>query len=541
MDRAPDRITQQAALGPHPSPLAPRSSVAVIILAAGQGTRLKSRHPKPLHRVGGRPLIDHVLRAAAALGPARTVVVTGHGGEAVRAHLALDRGGDGATAADGHQRLAEARQAERRGTADAVRVGLPLIEEGLATVVVLYADTPLVTGETLASLVAARVAAGARLALVTCHASDPTGYGRIRRDAGGRVIGIVEQKAATADERRIREINTGFYAIDAAWLRAQLPRIQPSVNGEYDLPDLVGLAVAAAQLDQPWPIVAVEADISEALGINDRVQLAEAEGIMRARTLRRLMLDGVTIIDPASAFVDDTVAIGQDTIIHPFSIITGATTIGADCQIGPGARIDNCAIGDGCRVVASSLEGSTMAAGADIGPYSRLRPGAALGPGVHVGNFAEIKNASLGAGTAMGHVGYIGDAAVGERVNIGAGAITSNYDGQRKHRTIIGDDAFIGCDTIFVPPVQVGAGAYTGAGAVVNRDVPPETVVVGVPARPLRRGAKGARGPEGEGHDEQRAADRLIPSSLRPPWPHLAPGPASEETGRTPASLHRQR
>jgi bifunctional UDP-N-acetylglucosamine pyrophosphorylase/glucosamine-1-phosphate N-acetyltransferase len=409
---------------------------------------------------------------------------------------------------------------------------------------VLYADTPLVTGETLAALVAARAGAGARLALVTCHAPDPTGYGRVRRDADGRVVGVVEQKSATADERAIREINTGFYAIDAAWLRAELPRIQPSVNGEYDLPDLVGLAVAAARPGEPWPIAAVEADFSEALGINDRVQLAEAERLLRARTLRRLMLGGVTIIDPASAFVDDTVTIGQDTIIHPFTIITGATTIGADCQIGPGARIESCAIGDGCRVVASSLEGSTMADGSDIGPYSRLRPGAALGPGVHVGNFAEIKNASLGAGTAMGHVGYIGDAAVGERVNIGAGSITSNYDGRRKHRTVIGDDAFIGCDTIFVPPVEVGAGAYTGAGAVVNRDVPPETVVVGVPARPLRRGARG-EGRGGHEDGEAEMAHRHEEGGSDPhPHPNPLPGgegindhshPAAGEIGRAPS------
>jgi bifunctional UDP-N-acetylglucosamine pyrophosphorylase/glucosamine-1-phosphate N-acetyltransferase len=492
---------RQALLNPQPSALHPRPSarLAVIVLAAGQGSRLRSRLPKPLHRAGGRPLIDHVLRAAAALDPAETVVVTGHGAAALREHLALDRHGAGAPAAAGHHRLIEAHQAEQLGTAHAARVGLAAIGAEIETVLLLYADTPLVTAATLTALVAARQAAGAPLALVTCLAPDPTGYGRIRRDAAGRLTGIIEEKVASAAERALGEINAGIYAFDAAWLRAALPRVERSQAGEYYLTDLVALAVAEARPDRPWPVATVSADISEALGINDRVQLAQAEALLRARTLRRLMLAGVTVIDPATTYVDDTVTIGPDTIIYPFTIITGTTTIGADCQIGPHATIDACVIGDGCRVVASMLEQSTMAAGANIGPYSHLRPGAALGPGVHVGNFAEIKNASLGAGTAMGHVGYIGDATVGANVNIGAGTITANYDGWRKHRTTIGDGAFIGCDTILRAPVEVGAGGKTGAGAVVLHDVPPGETVVGLPARPLRRspGSPGAPGASG--------------------------------------------
>ena len=457
--------------------------LAVIVLAAGQGTRMRSRLPKPLHRAGGRPLIDHVLRAGAALRPAQTIVVTGHGADEVRAHLE-----ESADASPGAPtgRLATVHQAEQLGTAHAVMVALPALDPDIATAVVLYGDTPLLTEETLVELVAARAAEGVPVAFVTCLAPDPAGYGRILRDAANRVTGIVEDRVATPAQRRIAEINGGVYAFDAAWLRTALPRIQVSPRGEYYLTDLVGLASAEAG-DGAWPVATAAADISEALGVNDRVQLAEAEARLRARTARRLMLAGVTLIDPATTFIDDTVEIGQDTIIYPFTTITGATTIGADCRIGPHATIDACTISDGCRVLASTLEGSTMEAGSDIGPYSHLRPGAHLGPGVHVGNFGEIKNAYIGAGTLIGHVSYIGDATLGERVNIGAGAITANYDGRRKNRTIIGDDAFIGCDTILRAPVEVSPGAATGAGAVVTRDVPPGTIAVGIPARPLKR------------------------------------------------------
>ncbi|MCC6628825.1 MAG: bifunctional UDP-N-acetylglucosamine diphosphorylase/glucosamine-1-phosphate N-acetyltransferase GlmU [Chloroflexi bacterium] len=454
---------------------------AVIVLAAGQGTRLRSRLPKPLHRVGGRALIDHVLAAAAALRPVRTIVVTGHGAATLRQHLGLDD----AAPASAPAGLVAVTQAEQRGTGHAVAVAVPCLPDAVTTVVILYADTPLVTPETLSALVVARAATGARLAMVTCPAPNPTGYGRIVRDAAGRAAGIAEEKTATPAERAISEINAGIYAVDAGWLRTTLPRLAPSPTGEVYLTDLVGLAVAGAAPDQPWPVVTVNADISEALGVNDRVQLAEAAAFVRARVLRRLMLDGVTIVDPATTYIDAIVRIDADTIIEPGSIITGATTIGTDCQIGPGARIDACTIGNGCRVIDSTLESSTLADGATIGPYSHLRPGSSLGAGVHVGNFAEIKNSRLGPGTAMGHVGYIGDADIGAGVNIGAGAITANYDGRRKHRTTVGDGAFIGVDTVLRAPVTVAAGARTGAGAVVTRDVAAGQTVVGVPARPL--------------------------------------------------------
>jgi bifunctional UDP-N-acetylglucosamine pyrophosphorylase/glucosamine-1-phosphate N-acetyltransferase len=319
---------------------------------------------------------------------------------------------------------------------------------------------------------------------VTCQAPDPTGYGRILRDETGRLNAIVEEKDAGPAERAINEINAGIYAFDAAWLRTQLPRVERSPAGEYYLPDLVALAITEAQPDTAWPVTTVLASLDEALGINDRVQLATAEAVLRRRILHRLMLGGVTIIDPVTTYIDDAVTIGPDTTIYPGTTITGPTTIGGDCRIGPHAMIDSSVIADGCRVVASMIEQSRVEAGVDIGPFSHLRPGASLGPGVHIGNFAEIKNARIGAETAIGHVSYIGDASVGERVNIGAGTITCNYDGVHKHRTVIGDDVFIGSDTMLVAPVEVGARGRTGAGAVVTRDVPPDTLVVGVPARP---------------------------------------------------------
>jgi bifunctional UDP-N-acetylglucosamine pyrophosphorylase/glucosamine-1-phosphate N-acetyltransferase len=462
--------------------------LAVVVLAAGQGTRLRSRRPKPLHAVGGRPLIDHVLRAAAGLGPDQTIVVTGHGAAEVRRHLGLE--GD-REPPDGLGRLDEAHQAEQLGTAHAVAVALPRLQPAVESVVILYADTPLLTSETLAALVAARAAAGAPLALVTCRTPDPTGYGRIVRDGAGRPTGIVEEKAATPEQRAIDEINTGFYAVDAAWLRANLPRIERNPAGEYYLTDLIALAVAGARPAGPWPVVTTSAEISEAMGINDRVQLAEAGALLRRRTLRRLMLGGATIVDPATTYIDDTVEIGPDTIVLPGTTITGATRIGGGCTVGPQAIIDSSTIGDRCRVVASVLESCIMEADSDVGPFSHLRPGAHLESHVHVGNYAEVKNARLGSGTAMGHFSYIGDATVGRDVNIAAGVITANYDGRVKHHTTIGDAAFIGCDTVLRAPVEVGQGAVTGAGAIVTRDIPPETVAVGMPARPIKRRPRG--------------------------------------------------
>jgi bifunctional UDP-N-acetylglucosamine pyrophosphorylase/glucosamine-1-phosphate N-acetyltransferase len=273
--------------------------------------------------------------------------------------------------------------------------------------------------------------------------------------------------------------------VDATWLRTIMPSIVRSPTGEYYLTDIIGLAVAAAESFRSWPVASVRADLSEALGVNDRIQLAAAEAVLRARTTRRLMLSGVTIVDPATTCIDADVTIGQDTVVHPFSIISGQTTIGPDCQIGPGARIVSSVIGAATIIVDSTVEQSQVADRVTIGPYSHLRPGTQIDDDVHIGNYAEIKNSRLGAHTAMGHVGYLGDATVGDHVNIGAGTITANYDGRLKQRTVIGDGAFIGVDTVLRAPVQVGAGGRTGAGAVVTRDVAAGETVIGVPARPM--------------------------------------------------------
>ena len=471
----------------------PGESLAVVLLAAGQGTRLRSRLPKPLHRLGGRPLIDHVLRAAAALQPAQTIVVTGHGADQLHQRLGLDGGESESAAASQVGRLSAAHQVEQLGTAHAVSMALPLLDPGIDVVIVLYADTPLITGEALERLVETRRQSGAPLALLACVATNPFGLGRVIRDEHGRVIRIVEEKVATAEEKGIVEINAGFYAMDATWLRSALPKVERSPTGEYLLPDLVAIAIADALPEAPWPVVTSGADFAETLGINDRAQLAEASAVLRARTHQRLMLAGVTIEDPATTYIDDTVEIGQDTLVRPFSVISGATRIGADCVIGPAATIDACEIGDRCQVVSSTLESSAVEAGTDIGPYAHLRPGARLGPGVHVGNFAEIKNSRIGAGTAIGHFSYLGDATVGDHVNIGAGTITANYDGEHKHPTTIGDDAFIGSDTILIAPVEVASGSYTAAGAVVNRDIPRDTIAIGVPARHRSRPARRRR------------------------------------------------
>jgi len=459
------------------------ATVATVVLAAGMGTRMCSKLPKVLHLLGGRPMVAYALRAAAAVNPLamNTVIVIGHGAEQVRETLGPD--------------YAYAVQLPQRGTGHAVLLALPYIPDDAGTVLVLYGDTPLITAETVRALVTTHITSGARVTLLAAHVAEPAAYGRIVRDAAGRVTGIVEAKVATDTERAITEVNSGPCCFDAAWLRATLPTVPPSATGEIYLTDLVALALEA-EGDAPgvsslpdtrrWPVAAVVIGEGEAAGVNDRVQLAHAEAALRQRTLTQLMRAGVTITDPATTYIDDTVTVAADTVIAPGCVLTGRTAIGADCTIGPYALIHESMIGDRCRVVASSLNGATMHDDTACGPYSRLRAGAVIESGAHIGNFAEVKNSTIGAHTAMGHFSYIGDATVGAHVNIGAGTITANYDGTpEKKRTEIGDDAFIGSGTVLRAPVRVGKGAATGGQAFVNRDVPAGAVVAGVPARPL--------------------------------------------------------
>ncbi len=450
-----------------------KASLAVVILAAGAGTRMRSLLPKPLHELGGRPLIGYALRAAAALRADTTVIVVGHRADELRSVLG-----------DGHL---FATQVPQQGTAHAVEVALPHIPDAVATVLVLFSDTPLLSEGTLTALLELHHMQRAKVTLLTACVADPAAYGRIIRDDSGRVVAIVEARMATAEQLRGDEINSGVCCFDAAWLRAMLPRVEENASGERYLTDLVAMALHAADGDGDYPVAAIATSETEAMGINDRVQLAEAETVLRQRTLRRLMVSGVTIRDPAATFIDDTVAIGNDTIIEPGCVLRGATTVGAGCVIGPYTMMTASTVGDRCRVVASSLEYATMESDTDCGPFSHLRSGAVIRTGAHIGNFAEVKQSVIGPHTAVGHFSYLGDATIGAHVNIAAGTITANYDGTpEKKRTEIGDGAFIGCDTILRAPVRVGAGAATGAGAVVTHDVEDGVLVAGVPARPMR-------------------------------------------------------
>lgn len=452
------------------------TATAAVVLAAGQGTRMRSRLPKVLHPVAGRAMLDHVLAALRGAGIEQQVVVTGHGAEEVEAHL-----GD---------RAASIRQEPQRGTADAVRAGLSLIGAEVGQVVVAMGDAPLVPAELYDALRRAQAEGDACIALLSARVADPAGYGRVLRAADGSIRAIVEEAAADADTRGIDEVNAGTYCFDAGWLRANVAAVPASASGEHYLTDLVAMAVASGRR-----VVVVAAPRPElAMGINDRVGLAVAERLARAEIAERHMRAGVTIVDPASTYIDAEVEIGEDARIEPWTILTGATAIGAAAVIGPQAQVHDSRIGQRTRVWSSVIESSTVAEDVQIGPYGHLRPGCEIGPGCRIGNYAELKQARVGARTQVHHFSYLGDADLGEGVNIGAGAVTANFDGAVKHRTTIGAGAFIGVDTMLRAPITIGPGARTGAGAVVTRDVPAGETVVGMPARKI--GTRRRSGPE---------------------------------------------
>jgi bifunctional UDP-N-acetylglucosamine pyrophosphorylase/glucosamine-1-phosphate N-acetyltransferase len=447
------------------------------VLAAGFGTRMRSRRAKLLHTVAGRPMIDNVLHCARACDPAQIVVVVGHQADQLRQHLA------------GADDVGFAVQEQLLGTGHAVGAALPAIVAANDAVMVLFADHPLITPAMVAAVLDEHRRSGAVVTMASC--SHPTGglHGRLTRDAAGRIVRVTEARDVGSEAPGPKEINSGIHCFDRDWLATALPQLTRQSNGEYYLTELVELAARDGDRSggAPWPVAAVEVDVNAAMGVNNRVELANAERLARRWIAERHMLNGVTIVDPDSTFIDHDVTIEQDTVVYPFSLLLGGTAIGADCTIGPGAHICDSIVRDGATVRDSTVEGAEIGPGTDVGPYSRLRPGAKLAGGVHVGNFAEIKNSTVGPGTAIGHFSYLGDATIGEEVNIGAGVITSNYDGRVKHRTIIGDRAFIGVDTILRAPVEVGSDAYTGGGAFVNRDVPAGQTVVGIPARPIAR------------------------------------------------------
>ena len=436
--------------------------MVAVILAAGKGTRMKSALPKVLHAVGGRPMLRHVMTAAEQAGAKRTIVVVGFGGDQVQAKI-------GAAAE-------YVLQAEQLGTGHAMMQVQPVLAGFSGTILLLCGDTPLLTDKTLLALVAAHQQSGAAATVLTAMPADATGYGRILRNESGQVLGIVEQKDATPEQKKIGEINTGIYCFEAAPLFAALAGLTcNNAQKEYYLTDVLAILAQAGQ-----QVGAVEvSDFQETLGINSRLQLAEAEAILRRRKLVELMDSGVTVMDPASTFVDATVSVGEDTVLYPFTWLEGETTIGRDCRIGPNSRIADSQLGDAVTLHFSYAHECKIAEGVTVGPYVHLRPDTQLATGVKVGNFVEIKNSLVGQGSKVPHLSYIGDTDIGSGVNIGSGTITVNYDGKKKHRTHIGDDAFIGCNTNLVAPVSVGAGAYIAAGSTITKDVPDGALGVG--------------------------------------------------------------
>ncbi len=445
------------------------TKLAGVVLAAGQGTRLKSARPKVLHPLAGRPLVHYAVEAMAAAAGHPPVLVVGPDSAEVRAAL-----GD---------RAAYAVQPQALGTADAVRCAADELQGRCDAVVVSYADMPLLRPETLRALVEQQASNPGPLTLLSLSSSRRGDFGRVVRDGAGRVQAVVEAAQATPEQLRLTEVNVGAYCFNAEWLWPALARLPLSPKGEYYLTDLVGLAAGEGQ-----PVAAVTIDDEdEVIGINNRVQLAEAETALRRRVNTGWMLAGVTLADPATTYIEPGVELGPDTLVLPNTHLTGRSVVGAECVIGPNTILRDTTVGDRCRVECSVLEGAWLAEDVSVGPFAHLRSGARLERGVHMGNFGEVKNSTLGPGVKMGHFSYVGDATLGPEVNVGAGTITCNFDGVRKNPTVVGAGAFIGSDTMLVAPVTVGAGARTGAGAVVTKNVPPDTLAVGVPARVIRR------------------------------------------------------
>ena len=437
-------------------------SLSVVVLAAGEGKRFRSALPKPLHRAAGRPLLWHVLAAAAGLGAERTVVVVGRSADEVRA----------AVGSFGFGQVSFAVQQELRGTGDALAAALPLLPAD-GEVLVLYGDTPLLTAGTLERLLAAHRSGGAQATLLTARLKDPTGLGRVLRGPDGAVTGVVEERDATAEQRAITEINAGFYVFQRRALDG-LARLEPDNDqGEYYLPALVPLLLEAG-----GRVASSEAPADEVLGVNDRAQLAAATAVLRRRTLERLLAAGVTVVDPATTYVDTDVDVGQDTVLEPLTFLEAGTRIGAGCTIGPNTRLVACRVDDEATVIQAVAVQSHIGARAMVGPFAYLRPGVELGPGGKVGTYVEVKKSSIGRGSKVPHLTYVGDAEIGEDVNVGAGTVFVNYDGERKHRTVVGDGAFIGSDTMLVAPLTIGDGAQTAAGSTITKDVPPGALAI---------------------------------------------------------------
>ncbi|GAC1654354.1 MAG: bifunctional UDP-N-acetylglucosamine diphosphorylase/glucosamine-1-phosphate N-acetyltransferase GlmU [Ktedonobacteraceae bacterium] len=444
---------------------------------------MRSKLPKVLHPLAGLPLLAHVLNAVEAIPTTLSSISQGISVSTHKSIVVLGHEAQQIETAFG-ERCLYAVQEEQLGTGHAVLAAQSTVDALYPlpqTVLVCYGDTPLVSSKMLATVLHEHITQQATITFLTATAEHSSDFGRIVRDSQGHIREIVEMKRATPEQKRLKEVNSGVYCFHRAWLWEALRALPRNSSGEYYLTDLVGIAGAQERV-----ISTVHGTLDETIGINDRVQLAAAENLLRKRILERHMYAGVSIVDPATTYIDETVSIGMDTVILPGTMITGKTIISGECRIGPNTTIDASTVGERCIVLASALEDAVLEDDVRIGPFSHCRSGAYLAHGVRMGNFGEVKNSYIGAETDMHHFSYLGDANVGEHVNIAAGTITSNFDGKQKHSTTIGTGAFIGCDTTLIAPVTVGDYAYTGAGAVVNRDVPPHALVVGIPARVLR-------------------------------------------------------
>jgi bifunctional UDP-N-acetylglucosamine pyrophosphorylase/glucosamine-1-phosphate N-acetyltransferase len=439
-------------------------SLAAIVLAAGKGTRMKSATPKVLHGVAGLPMLHYPLDVLKGLKAGPVVVVVGSGAEEVKAAFPL-------------KSLTYVMQAPQLGTGHAALCASRALRGFKGDVLILSGDVPLITEDTLKALVKThRMRGGAEITLVTTVLEDPAGYGRVLRDARGVVEGVVEDRDASPAEKGIKEINAGIYLVRSDFLLRHIRTLgSENAQGEYYLPDLIGMAAKtggrAASITVDGP--------DEVMGINNRVELARADSVMRGRINRALMLSGVTLIDPLTTYIDRGVEVGPDTVIRPGAHLLGKTCIGRRCAIGEWVSVRDSEIGDGSTINAFSvIESSRAGSGVVIGPFARLRPGNVIGDNARIGNFVEVKKTRMGRGTKANHLSYLGDSVIGSDVNIGAGTITCNYDGVHKHTTIIEDRAFIGSDTQLVAPVTVGEGAYVGSGTTVTKDVPPWSLVI---------------------------------------------------------------
>ena len=437
------------------------SDLVTVILAAGKGTRMKSKLPKVLHKAAGKTMVQHVLDAAKAAGAKRSIVVTGFGGDAVRA------------AVGGQAEFAE--QKEQLGTGHAVMQTAGLLQNETGTVMVLCGDTPLLTGDLLKKLYDSHVKAQAKATVLTAIMPDAAGYGRIIRMADGSVQKIVEHKDATEEERQVREVNSGIYCFDAKALFASLQKVtNDNAQGEYYLPDV--LEILQKQGEKIWAVAAD--DYESTLGINSRQQLAGAEKILRRRKNEQLMADGVTLMDPDTTYVDADVKVGRDTVIYPMTWLEGNTEIGEECEIGPSVRFQNVKAGSHVTGQFTYAHDCELEDGVILGQFTHIRPDTHLAEGVKIGNFVEVKNSTIGKGSKLPHLSYIGDTDMGSDCNMGCGTITVNYDGKTKFRTKIGNDAFIGCNSNLVAPVEVEDGAYVGAGSTITKKVPSNTLAI---------------------------------------------------------------